>query len=110
MSPLLVQAMLVGSLASEAAGGEALTVTYAPFEGRRTTTDLRNAEERFNLPFPDFAVIRGGTADHVVKLAMLTLLGGSAWTLWMLLGGDGGWPRPGRAAVGHRGRRPRPRR
>ena len=74
MSPLLLQTELIGSIASEKLGGPALTITYGPFEGRRTTTSLAGASKRWRLPFPDFAWAGGSAIDLGFGLLMLAVL------------------------------------
>ena len=99
MSPLLLQAELVTSIASEKAGGSALTITYAPFEGRRTVTDLAGAQGRLELPFPDFAWAGGNTIDAAWGAVMLLVLAGSSLALTGPSDGLRRWlPRAGQAA------------
>jgi hypothetical protein len=89
MSPLLLQGELVTSIASEKLGGPALTIDYAPFEGRRTKTDLAGAEKRWRLPLPDFAWAGGTKFDMAFGLLMLIALALSGRTLWVRARMDG---------------------
>lgn len=102
MSPLLLQAELVGSMTSEKLGGPALTITYAPFEGRRTKTSLAHAEDRWRLTLPDFAWAGGTKVDLAFGVVlMLTLLGSGRALLRRRHEQDAGVP-PGPRAPGER--------
>ena len=52
LSPLVVHTQLVASMAIERVGGDPLTLTYAPFEGRRRDTDLGAVADRLDLRLP----------------------------------------------------------
>ena len=83
VSPLLFQTELALSATSERLGGPALTMTYAPFEGRRQVVHLRDATDRFNLLFPDFWWAGGRPTPYKIgALAALVLLSSGLVLLW----------------------------
>jgi hypothetical protein len=74
LSPLLFHAQLMESTAIEAFSGEGLTITYAPFEGRRVSLSLTDFDERFDVRLPDLFWLRGHGTDLVLALASALLL------------------------------------
>jgi hypothetical protein len=57
---------LLASRALESVTGDGITVTYAPFEGRRTSLDLAGFEERFDVRVPDLFWLRAYGSDAAV--------------------------------------------
>src|SRR5205085_2136627 len=76
------QTELVASMTSEKLGGPALTITYAPFEGRRTKTSLAGAEKRWRLTLPDFAWAGGTKVDLAFGVVLFVTLLASVRALW----------------------------
>jgi hypothetical protein len=97
LSPLLVQGAVVVSSASEALGGPAITLRYAPHEGQHGSIDLNHYAEILGINVPDFWWALPVTPEEPrptrwIAVAMLMAALGSAAALVRL------WRRPVPAA------------
>jgi hypothetical protein len=75
LSPLVIRAKLLTSMASQRLGGEAITHTYAPFEGRRVEADLGVLADRLDLRLPTvWWTADGHSPLPGIQLAVLLLV------------------------------------